>query len=114
MTSRVATIPIQIDGVDLLLETTVPPGTEQTSRLDRAQTAVADAFDRAQDAILAVASSTATTINRLGERAISPNEVQVMFGLKFSAQGNVIVAGASGEATLEVTLTYRPPTEPGS
>ena len=29
------------------------------------------------------------------------------FGLKFSAQGNVIVAGAAGEATLEVTLTYR-------
>ncbi|MGH3830265.1 MAG: CU044_2847 family protein [Pseudonocardiaceae bacterium] len=36
-----------------------------------------------------------------------PDEVKVTFGLKFSAQGNVIVAGASGAATLEVTLTYR-------
>ena len=36
-----------------------------------------------------------------------PDEVEVRFGLKFSAQGNVIVAGAAGEATLEVTLTYR-------
>jgi len=33
--------------------------------------------------------------------------MQVKFGLKFSAQGNVIVAGAAGEATLEVALTYR-------
>ena len=33
--------------------------------------------------------------------------MQVTFGLKFSAQGNVIVAGAAGEATLEVALTYR-------
>jgi len=30
----------------------------------------------------------------------------VEFGLTFSAQGSVIVAGAAGEATLKVTLTY--------
>jgi hypothetical protein len=94
--------------MDLLVETMPVTGTEPTSgRLDKAQEAVADAFERAQAAIVAVAESTVATIGRLGERAARPDEMQVTFGLKFSAQGNVIVAGAAGEATLEVALTYR-------
>jgi len=94
--------------MDLLVETMPVTGTEPTSgRLDKAQEAVADAFERAQAAIVAVAESTVATIGRLGERAARPDEMQVKFGLKFSAQGNVIVAGAAGEATLEVALIYR-------
>jgi hypothetical protein len=99
---------MHVAGVELLVETTPVAGTEPTSgRLDKAQEAVADAFERAQTAIVAVAESTVRTIGRLGERAARPDEMQVTFGLKFSAQGNVIVAGAAGEATLEVALTYR-------
>jgi hypothetical protein len=101
-------IPLQVDGVELLVEAVPVAGSEPTStRLDRAQDAVAEAFDRAQSAIVAVASSTVSTIGQLGRRSARPDEVTVTFGLKFSAQGNVIVAGASGEATLGVTLTYR-------
>ena len=99
---------MRVGGMDLLVETTPVAGTEQTSgKLDRAQEAVADAFDRAQSAIVAVAESTVRTIGQLGKRSVRPDEMQVTFGLKFSAQGNVIVAGAAGEATLEVALTYR-------
>ena len=101
-------IPLQVDGVELLVEATPVAGSEPTSaRLDRAQGAVVDAFDRAQSAIVAVAASTVDTIGRLGERSVHPDEMTVTFGLKFSAQGHVIVAGASGEAALEVSLTYR-------
>ena len=50
---------MRVGGMDLLVETTPVAGTEQTSgKLDRAQEAVADAFDRAQSAIVAVAEST--------------------------------------------------------
>jgi succinyl-CoA synthetase alpha subunit len=98
--------------MDLLVETTPVAGTEQTSgKLDKAQEAVADAFERAQSAIVAVAESTVRTIGQLGQRSVRPDEMQVTFGLKFSAQGNVIVAGAAGEATLEVALTYRRTTD---
>jgi hypothetical protein len=101
-------MPLRVGGVDLLVEVSPVAGSEPTSaKLDRAGQAVTEAFDRAQDAIVAVASSTVTTIGRLGERSLRPDQVQVKFGLKFSAQGNVIVAGVSGEATLEVSLTYR-------
>jgi hypothetical protein len=102
-------VPMQVGGVELLVETAIVAGSEQTSgRLDRAQDAVVEAFDRAQEAIVAVAASTVSTIGQLGRRSVRPDELEVKFGLKFSAQGNVIVAGAAGEATLEVTLTYRP------
>ena len=99
---------MHVGGMDLLVETMPVTGTEPTSgKLEKAQEAVADAFDRAQSAIVAVAESTVRTIGQLGKRSVHPDEMQVTFGLKFSAQGNVIVAGAAGEATLEVALTYR-------
>jgi hypothetical protein len=101
-------LPLQVGGVELLVEATPVAGSEPTStRLDRAQDAVAEAFDRAQTAIVAIAASTVSTISELGQRAVRPDEMQVKFGLKFSVQGNVIVAGTAAEATLEVTMTYR-------
>jgi hypothetical protein len=108
-------MPFRVGDVELLVETTPVAGSEPTStRLDRAGEAVSDAFDRAQSAILAVATSTVETIGELSKRAARPQQVQVKFGLKFTAKGNVIVAEASGEATLEVTLTYNGGREPMS
>lgn len=106
MASRL--IPVRVDGVELLVEVVPVAGSEPTStKLDKAQETVAEAFDRAQEAIIAVAKSTVGTVRQLGRQAARPDEMQVKFGLKFSAQGNVIVAGAAGEASLEVTLLYR-------
>ena len=106
MTGRL--IPLHVDGVELLAEVVPVAGSEPTStKMDKAQEAVADAFDRAQAAIIAVAKSTVGTVRQLGQQAARPDEMQVKFGLKFSAQGNVIVAGAAAEASLEVTLLYR-------
>jgi NTP-dependent ternary system trypsin peptidase co-occuring protein len=99
-------MPIRVDGVDLLVEASPVAGSEPTSALDRAQDTVAEAFDRAQSAIVAVAGSTVDVIRRMGARSVEPDQVEVKFGLKFSVQGNVILAAAAGEASLEVTLTY--------
>ena len=96
-------------GVELLVETSPVAGTEQTSKLDRAHDAVSEAFERAQSAIVAVAASTVDVIGRMGDRSVRPDQVEVKFGLKFSARGNVVVAGASGQATLEATLVYHNP-----
>ena len=63
------------------------------------------AFGRAQETIIAVAKSTADMIDKAGTAA-RPDGLEVEFGLKFSASGGVIMAGASGEASLKVTLTY--------
>jgi hypothetical protein len=99
-------MPMRIGDVELLVETSPVAGSEPTSTLSRAQEAVGDAYERAQAAIVAVASSTVDVIGQLSESAVRPEQVAVTFGLKFSAQGNVVLAGASGEATLEVTLRY--------
>lgn len=111
MTSRL--LPVRAGDVDLMIETVPAVGSESTSRLvDGAGERVLDAFDRARDAVVAIATSTAEAIDRLHGRAVHPEQVEVEFGLKFSAQGGIVVAGASGEATLVVKVTYQgPPSE---
>jgi Trypsin-co-occurring domain 1 len=97
---------MHMGGMDLLVETMPVTGTEQTSeRLEGPGSgrrcvrpgAVGHhgggGVDGADD-------------RQLGSRSVHPDEMHVTSGLKFSAQGNVIVADAAGEATLEVTLTY--------
>ena len=93
---------MRVDNVALLGAVSPVVGSELTSKLDRAQDAVADADERAQTAIVAVASSTVDVIGKRGARVVRSDQVEVTFGLKVAAQGNVVVAGASGEATLEV------------
>jgi NTP-dependent ternary system trypsin peptidase co-occuring protein len=105
------TIPVRVGAVELLVETTPVAGSQPTSKLGDAAENVKDAFVRAQGAILEVATSTVDVIQAAAERAAAPTSVEVEFGLKFSAQGNVIVAGAAGEATLKVKLTYERPVQ---
>jgi Trypsin-co-occurring domain 1 len=47
------------------------------------------------------------TFADLVQRGAHPNEMQLKFGLKFSASGGVLVAGVSGESALEATLIYK-------
>ena len=100
------TIPVRIGDIEVQVETTPVAGTEQTSRASEAVDRVADAFDRAKETILEVAASTVDLIETAAARGARPDHLQVEFGLKFSVRGTVIVAGASGEATLVVRLTY--------
>lgn len=100
-------IPVRVGAVELLIETTPVAGSEPTSRIDATVDRVGGAFSRAQAAIVEIASSTVETIEKAAVRAARPDQVEVEFGLKFSAKGDVIAAGAVGEATLKVTLVYR-------
>ncbi|MFD8076228.1 CU044_2847 family protein [Streptomyces sp. NPDC059718] len=100
-------LPVRVGSVDVLVEAVATAGSEPTSRLQDAGQHVVDAFDRARDVVVEIASSTAEAVERLQHRAVRPEQLEVEFGLKFSAQGNVIVAGASGEASLVVKVTYQ-------
>ena len=66
---------------------------------------VSEAFGRAQDAISEVAKSTAKMIQQ-SDATTLPDQMEIEFGLKFSASTRVIIAGAPGDATLKVTLKY--------
>jgi NTP-dependent ternary system trypsin peptidase co-occuring protein len=100
-------IPVRVGAIELLVETMPLAGSEPTSRIDAAVDRVGGVFTRAQAAIVEVATSTVDTIEKAAVRAARPDQVEVEFGLKFSAKGDVIVAGAAGEATLKVKLVYR-------
>jgi hypothetical protein len=101
-------ISTRIGDVELLVEVTPVASSEPTSaKLDRAHGAVVAAFDRVQESIMGIAESTVNTIKQLATHSTHPDEIEVKFGLNFTAQGNVVVAGAAGSASLEVTMTYR-------
>jgi len=102
---------MQVGGVELLVTTVVLPGSEQTSgaRMAKAAEAVVDAFDTAGAAIEAVAGKVAATVAALSAKAMAPEKLSVEFGLSFTASGGVIVAGASAQASLKVTVTYPVP-----
>lgn len=102
----VRTIPVRVGEAELLFEAISVAGSEPTSRATDAVGEAVDAFSRMQEAISEVAASTATTIFEAGKRGAHPDRFQVEFGLGVSAKGNVIVASASGEASLKVTLIY--------
>jgi Trypsin-co-occurring domain 1 len=99
-------IVVKVGDVEVEVEAVAASGTEATSgRAAKVAASALDAFDRAQDAIVEVAKSTAVMIEKAGAAA-RPDRVEVEFGLKFSASGGVIMAGVAGEATLKVTLGY--------
>jgi hypothetical protein len=99
-------IPVRLGETEVLVETTRLAGTEPTSRPSRAADSITSAFDDAQQAILELATKTAATLEHARQRSARPDRLTVEFGLKVSASGNVVVAGASAEATLRVTLSY--------
>src|SRR5437899_2572910 len=102
-----ALVPVRVGGVEVLVETVPVPGSERTAgRLDDAGRRVIEAFDRAQEAIVEIATQLAGTVSTMGQRAVRPDHVEVQFGLSFTAQGGVVVAGASAEASLQVTVSY--------
>jgi len=100
------TIPVRVGDIDLEVETAPVVGTEATSRASKAAEGVVDAFEQARHAIVEIAASMAELIERTGARGARPDHLEVEFGLKVSAQGNVIVAGAAAEATLQVKVVY--------
>lgn len=99
-------VPARIGNVDVLVETVRAAGTEQTSRLSDAAEGITDTFAKVRQTIVEMATTTAATIEEAAERGARPSTFAVEFGLKVAAQGQVLIAGVSGEATLRVTLTY--------
>ncbi|MEV4211498.1 CU044_2847 family protein [Micromonospora sp. NPDC049662] len=109
------TVPVRVGAVEVLVEVVPAAGSQQTStpgRVDRAVDYAAGAFERAQSAVEEIAVSTARTVGRVTRRVGSPESVEVEFGLKVSAKGDVIVAGAAGEASLKVKITYGASADP--
>lgn len=101
-------VPFDLDGVSVLVEVVVLPGSEKTAApLERAGAAVAGAFDRAQEVITGLGRKVAVSVAELWSEGAHPDEMSVEFGLTFAANGNVLIASGSAEGSLSVTITYK-------
>jgi hypothetical protein len=96
---------MKVGDIDVLIEAVRPPGTEPTSARD-ADGKVLDAFQRANEVVERAAASSWEMVQRLASNATSPTKFEIEFGLGYSVEGKIIVAGASADANLKVTLTY--------
>lgn len=100
-------IEVRVGDALVLVETVPVAGSEFTSgKADKAAEHVLGAFERAQATIVQVAASTVDTVKAAAKRGAHPDRLEVEFGLKFTVSGDVLVAGASGEAGLLVRLVY--------
>jgi hypothetical protein len=107
-------VPVRVGGIEVLVEAVVPPGSEPTSgRADEAIRKVGEAFDRAQDVVVEMGVKAAGSVQALADRSAHPDELAVEFGLAFTASGGLVIAGASAQASLKVTIKYNRP-ESGS
>jgi len=97
-------VPMEFAGMDILVQATAARviGTQPTSAADR----VADAYLRAEPAIIRIASSVGHTISKLAQQSTAPREVTVDFGLAITLEGDVVVVRGKAEATIAITLTY--------
>jgi Trypsin-co-occurring domain 1 len=98
-------VPANVGGLDLLVEAISLPGSEPVSRGGQAER-VQDLFNRAQAVIEQIAISTAQIRDRVAARAVMPDKIEIEFGLKFSVQGQIIVASTATEASLAVRISY--------
>lgn len=100
-------VPVEVDGVAVLVATLAEPGSQATAgRAEDAARRVVDAFDHAQEAIVVVAGKVAGSVAQMAKRGIAPDRVEVEFGISFTASGGIVVVQGSGEASLTVTMVY--------
>jgi hypothetical protein len=95
-----------IDGVPVLVEVMSAPGTEQTASPVRPAERIHEMFVHAESVISKIAESAVRVGRQIARQAQSPNKVEVQFGLAFTAQGQIVIAKATVEASLSVKVTY--------
>jgi Trypsin-co-occurring domain 1 len=103
----VALIPVRLGDLEFLVEASPAVGTEPTSRTSLSSAHIGDVFKRAQVIIADVAASTVKALHDSAAGMPRPEEMEMTFGIRFSAQGDVVVVHAGGEATLSVRLMFR-------
>lgn len=103
---RLVEFPLEEGGSILVeVEELEPPsGVVRAARPGEVAEKAHQTFETALDGIRPVA---ATIIKKLRSLHDRPDEIEVEFGLKMSAEAGVIVAAACAEANYKVTLTWK-------
>jgi len=102
-------IDVDVDGkiIHIEVEPVRRSGSERTSVKGKVTKNVANMFEEAKSTITTVAANMVNTVNSM-DKDITPDEFNLGFAIKFTAEGQAVVAKASVAATLQVSLTYKP------
>lgn len=90
----------------VLVEIWPAHGSERTSVEERVEERADQAIKHASATVTRIATELTRAIRQMAE-IDRPQEFVTEFGIKFTAEGNAMIAKASAEASLKVTLTYR-------
>lgn len=90
---------------EIIVEFPPQTGVRQVARTpaDLAK-ASAEALDKAMDTIRAMATRTKETVDSLDCR---PDDIEVTFGIKLTAEAGAIISKVGGEAALQVKLAWK-------
>lgn len=98
---------VPIDGEPIWVE--VEPqsqyGSQPTTSAEKVMKQTKEMFDHAQTTIALVSSKLARSIKNM-DQALAPETFELEFGLKFSAEGTVMLASATAECALKVKMSY--------
>jgi hypothetical protein len=86
-----------------MAEPVSPDGVLRAGRRDQLADKASDTFEAALEKVKPAASSMIAKLRSLPD---APEEIEVEFGLKLSAEAGAIVASVSGEAHYKVTLKW--------
>jgi hypothetical protein len=96
-------VEVQINGEPVYFEVEAEDGWGKAS--DTVEK-VSGSFEKALDKIQAVISSTVERVRKF-DQDIAPDEFQMEFGVKLSADLGAVITKVSGEAQLSITVTYK-------
>jgi Trypsin-co-occurring domain 1 len=99
-------IPVTIEGKNLYIEVEPQYGSEATSAHGTPTARIDQAFENAKESIIAVCQSMVDTVRKV-DTAVTPDEFSLEFGIKFKADGTILLASVSTEASLTVRMTYK-------
>ena len=93
------------DGTNLLIEVETAKGLQKVGATDVIKN-VKDAVDKAMQTVVSVANQFTSKLKDVQE-TITPNTASIQLGIKFGAEGSVVVAKASAEAAFwSITMTW--------
>lgn len=94
---------LDLDGLEIEIQTVQVPGAENTSSVRRS---VEAAIDQVEMVMGAVGRRLGAAAQDLLAATTNPKEIALEFGLSIGTNGSVIVMGTTTEAAIKVTVTY--------
>ncbi|WP_326836824.1 CU044_2847 family protein [Amycolatopsis rhabdoformis] len=102
--TELARFPLE-GGGDVVVE--VGPAAPGTARVGRREDVLADARESFETALASVRDAAAAALGQFRDMTRAPDEVEIKFGVKLSAEAGAVIAKTGVEGQLEIKLKWR-------